>query len=205
MESSSGEAEAEAEAEVKGPSVYVVLRDPKAWPEPNKFMPERFMRRDDDNKIKDIMFKFIPFGIGRRRCLGEGLAMHIIILALGSLLRCFEWDKIGGDDIDMSEEAHFFLIVDWIRRVRGGFEGLEEVSIDEVRASCEQGISTEVGETFEVNASALHSEEHVNSMTSSGCIESNSNVDDEFNEEAHSFDAGENLKLDEDSMSMRIS
>ncbi|KAK9093770.1 hypothetical protein Scep_025239 [Stephania cephalantha] len=90
----------------------------------------------------------------------------------------------------------------------GGFEGLEEVSIDEVRASCEQGISTEVGETFEVNASALHSEEHVNSMTSSGCIESNSNVGDdskvlvrtdEFNEEAHSFDAGENLKLDEDS------
>ncbi|KAK9122319.1 hypothetical protein Syun_019936 [Stephania yunnanensis] len=90
-------------------NAWAIHRDPEAWPEPNKFMPERFMRQDDDNKSKDIMFKFIPFGIGRRRCLGEGLAMHVIILALGSLLQCFEWDKIGDDDIDMSEKAHFFL------------------------------------------------------------------------------------------------
>ncbi|KAK9093772.1 hypothetical protein Scep_025241 [Stephania cephalantha] len=91
-------------------NAWAIHRDPKAWPEPDKFMPERFMRRDDNNKSKDIMFKFIPFGIGRRGCLGEGLAMHIMTLALGSLLRCFEWDKIGGDDIDMSEEVHFFLV-----------------------------------------------------------------------------------------------
>ncbi|KAK9122311.1 hypothetical protein Syun_019928 [Stephania yunnanensis] len=76
-------------------NAWAIHRDPKEWSEPDKFMPERFMPRDDNNnKSKDIMFKFVPFGIGRRGCPGEGLAMHLMSLALGSLLRCFEWEKL---------------------------------------------------------------------------------------------------------------
>ncbi|KAK9151664.1 hypothetical protein Syun_009973 [Stephania yunnanensis] len=91
-------------------NLWAIHRDPKVWPEPHKFMPERFMQLqglgqgDSNNK-----FKFIPFGIGRRGCPGDGLAMHTITLALGSVLRCFEWEKIGDEPIDMSEGVQFLL------------------------------------------------------------------------------------------------
>ncbi|KAK9145826.1 hypothetical protein Sjap_005729 [Stephania japonica] len=118
--------------------------------------------------------------------------------------------QLDGKLSDGSEKVGIFLSNSVEERVNVGEfkgEGLGEVSIDEVRASCEQGISTEVGETFEVNGSALHSEEHVKSLASSECIESNSNAGDDskvlvptddFNEQAHSFDGGETLKLDDD-------
>ncbi|KAK9150293.1 hypothetical protein Syun_008602 [Stephania yunnanensis] len=68
---------------------WAIQRDPKVWAEPDKFMPERFMESllQGDGKEK---FKFMPFGIGRRVCPGWGLAMRMIPLALGSLLKCFE-------------------------------------------------------------------------------------------------------------------
>ncbi|KAK9152891.1 hypothetical protein Sjap_000371 [Stephania japonica] len=85
-------------------NAWAIHRDPKVWPEPNKFMPERFMQEEGIDK-----FKFMPFGIGRRVCPGGGLAMRMIPLALGSLLRCFEWEKIGDEPIDMSEGVQILL------------------------------------------------------------------------------------------------
>ncbi|KAK9152850.1 hypothetical protein Sjap_000330 [Stephania japonica] len=92
-------------------NVWAIHRDPNVWPEPDKFIPERFMQsnniqQDGDNKNG---FKFIPFGVGRRMCPGGGLAMRIIALTLASVLRCFEWEKIGDEPIDMSEEVQFLL------------------------------------------------------------------------------------------------
>ncbi|KAK9093427.1 hypothetical protein Syun_028338 [Stephania yunnanensis] len=91
-------------------NAWAIHRDPKLWSEPNKFMPERFMQSQSlgQGNINN-KFKFIPFGIGRRGCPGDGLAMHTITLALGSVLRCFEWEKIGDEPIDMSEGVQFLL------------------------------------------------------------------------------------------------
>lgn len=50
-------------------SVYSNHWDPKLFPEPAKFDPERFLEREEDKKVAHA---FIPFGGGARMCLGMG-------------------------------------------------------------------------------------------------------------------------------------
>ncbi|XP_058223369.1 cytochrome P450 81Q32-like [Rhododendron vialii] len=78
-------------------NIWAIQNDSDLWPEPTKFKPERWGERDDDG------FSFIPFGFGRRRCPGEGLAMRVIGLVLGSLIQCFEWERDGEEMVDMTE------------------------------------------------------------------------------------------------------
>lgn len=51
--------------------LQTVLMDKQFWIDPEKFRPERFL--DDSNKITNTE-RFVAFGQGRRRCLGEMLA-----------------------------------------------------------------------------------------------------------------------------------
>ncbi|KAK3231289.1 hypothetical protein Dsin_003170 [Dipteronia sinensis] len=64
-------------------------RDPELWTEPERFKPERFLESEEEKG----MFKFIIFGIGRRICPGEDLAMRIMALSLGTLIQCFDWEE----------------------------------------------------------------------------------------------------------------
>ncbi|XVF17593.1 hypothetical protein REPUB_Repub10bG0137000 [Reevesia pubescens] len=74
------------------------LQDPKLWEDPTCFNPERF---DNNNEVN--AYKLLPFGLGRRACPGMGLANRIIGLTLGSLIQCFEWERINEKPIDMVE------------------------------------------------------------------------------------------------------
>ncbi|CAE6154474.1 unnamed protein product [Arabidopsis arenosa] len=76
--------------------VYNLHRDPELWNEPEKFKPERFNGGEDVHKL-------MPFGNGRRSCPGAGLGQKIVTLALGSLIQCFDWEKVNGKAIDMTE------------------------------------------------------------------------------------------------------
>ncbi|KAF5185076.1 Cytochrome p450 [Thalictrum thalictroides] len=80
-------------------NLWAVHRDPNVWVDPTKFNPERFEGIESEKNG----FKFIPFGSGRRRCPGEGLAMRLVGLTLGSLIQCFEWKRVGEEMVDMSE------------------------------------------------------------------------------------------------------
>nr|BAF98467.1 cytochrome P450 [Coptis japonica var. dissecta] len=80
-------------------NVWAIQQDPNIWVEPTKFKPERF---DGFEGTRDG-FKLMPFGSGRRGCPGEGLAMRVVALALGALIQCFDWERVGEEMVDMSE------------------------------------------------------------------------------------------------------
>ncbi|CAN7116332.1 unnamed protein product [Brassica rapa subsp. narinosa] len=77
-------------------NVWAIHRDPNIWEEPEKFKPERFERKGGDQTL-------MPFGMGRRACPGSGLAQRVVNLALGSMIQCFDWERIGEEFVDISE------------------------------------------------------------------------------------------------------
>uniref|UniRef100_A0A0E0D746 Cytochrome P450 n=1 Tax=Oryza meridionalis TaxID=40149 RepID=A0A0E0D746_9ORYZ len=78
-------------------NAYAIHRDPAVWEEPEKFMPERFEDGRCDGNL------LMPFGMGRRRCPGETLALRTVGLVLGTLIQCFDWERIDGVEVDMTE------------------------------------------------------------------------------------------------------
>jgi cytochrome P450 len=64
--------------------------DPKEWPEPNEFKPERFL--DSDGKFVGWTTKhaFMPFGLGRRECLGQLFAKIVMFTFASTLLHLYK-------------------------------------------------------------------------------------------------------------------
>jgi cytochrome P450 family 135 len=63
------------------PCVYLVHRNPEIYPEPDRFLPERFL----DNPPGT--YTWIPFGGGVRRCLGASFAQFEMAVVLRELVR----------------------------------------------------------------------------------------------------------------------
>ncbi|KAI3763008.1 hypothetical protein L1987_53454 [Smallanthus sonchifolius] len=77
-------------------NAWAIHRDPMVWDDPLSFKPKRF------EKMANEGYRFIPFGMGRRKCTGSGLANRVIWLVLASLIQCFEWKRVGEDLVGMS-------------------------------------------------------------------------------------------------------
>jgi cytochrome P450 len=65
------------------PSVYMVHRDPRVYPEPEEVRPERFLESPPGT------YTWIPFGGGVRRCLGASFAQFEMAVVLRELVRRF--------------------------------------------------------------------------------------------------------------------
>ncbi|PHH81565.1 hypothetical protein CDD83_3543 [Cordyceps sp. RAO-2017] len=90
-----------AEADVKVPkgavvsiSPYLTHRDPANYANPDVWDPRRWIGDDGelvaaDNKSKGV--RFMPFGGGSHRCVGEKMAVIMITKAVATLLREYDW------------------------------------------------------------------------------------------------------------------
>lgn len=65
-------------------SIIGIHHDPELYPEPYKFIPQRFIERSYSP------FEFLPFGGGHRRCLGANLSEYEMRIALAEIVT--NWD-----------------------------------------------------------------------------------------------------------------
>ena len=73
----------------------ICLSDEKYWTNPQEFKPERFL--EEGKYVTTRPKAFIPFGVGRRVCLGEKLAIADLFLVLVRFLqRTNDYDLILG-------------------------------------------------------------------------------------------------------------
>jgi cytochrome P450 len=73
-------------------SAFLVHHDPDIYPEPYAFRPERFLGRSPGT------YTWIPFGGGRRRCLGASFALQEMKIVLRCALRRFELAPTGAPE-----------------------------------------------------------------------------------------------------------
>lgn len=72
-------------------SIVGIHHDPDLYPEPDRFLPERFLERNYG------IFEFLPFGGGHRRCLGAGLAEYTMRIALAEIATHWDFEPAGVD------------------------------------------------------------------------------------------------------------
>ncbi|CAH2091171.1 unnamed protein product [Euphydryas editha] len=87
----------------KGTFILLAIHDlhnGRHWKDPQIFRPERFLTKEG-NLIQDEWL--MPFGCGKRRCIGEGLARSELFMFLTYLLQAFNLKLPEGDPLPSTE------------------------------------------------------------------------------------------------------
>lgn len=88
----------------KGTSVfvspYVTHRNPRYFPDPDAFVPERWLAGDPPPR-----FAFFPFGGGSKMCIGEPFARTEGVLVLATLARRFALELIDERPLDVNGQG----------------------------------------------------------------------------------------------------
>ena len=79
-------------------SQYLIHRDPRFFPEPERFNPERW---DVDRRANLPRFSYFPFGGGPRSCIGEPFAWAEGILAIATIARKWKMRLESGHRIEL--------------------------------------------------------------------------------------------------------
>ncbi|HEV7918071.1 MAG TPA: cytochrome P450 [Solirubrobacterales bacterium] len=74
---------------------YLIHRDPEIWPNPEGFDPQRFMPGAPERPRQ----AFMPFGAGRRVCVGAGFAMMEGVLLTAMIAQRFRLDLSPGERV----------------------------------------------------------------------------------------------------------
>lgn len=86
-------------------NIYHIGRDPSLWSDPLSFNPDRFL--DSPIGVRGQNFELLPFGSGRRICVGLNLGMLLIELNLAQILHTCELSLPPGvkpEDVDIEEK-----------------------------------------------------------------------------------------------------
>ncbi|KAH8241511.1 hypothetical protein KR026_009256 [Drosophila bipectinata] len=67
--------------------LYDIMRDPRHFPDPLLFQPDRFLKENSANRHR---FAFVPFSAGKRSCMGQKFALLEMKVLLAAILRNFK-------------------------------------------------------------------------------------------------------------------
>ncbi|XP_070556771.1 cytochrome P450 3A8-like [Ptychodera flava] len=76
--------------------IYVIHHDPKVYPEPEKFDPERFSKEE---KEKRHPYAWLPFGAGPRNCIGMRFALLEAKIGLVRIFQNFTFEPCAETEI----------------------------------------------------------------------------------------------------------
>jgi cytochrome P450 len=79
-------------------SPYLTQRDPRFWPNPEGFDPDRFSPEEEAKRPKCAYF---PFSVGPRKCIGEAFAMLEARLILSTILQRARLDLVPGRVVEL--------------------------------------------------------------------------------------------------------
>lgn len=87
-------------------STFGLQMDPKYWPEPEKFDPDRF---SDEQKEGRHKFTFIPFGEGPRICVGMRMANIMIKIAITTILKNYSLEVSPKTPLPLKKDKASFM------------------------------------------------------------------------------------------------
>jgi len=77
-------------------SPYALHRDERYWPDPEKFMPERFTAEMVKNRPRN---SYLPFGAGPRMCIGNNFAFMEIQIVLIMIMQRFTFTVANQEEV----------------------------------------------------------------------------------------------------------
>merc|ERR1719221_356133 len=87
--------------------------DAKVWKKPEEWRPERWLEEEKaldqaffngDVKPTKESYKYIPFGIGQRMCVGWGLGRVVLWCKIATHLHCFKFESASGKKLNIDDE-----------------------------------------------------------------------------------------------------
>jgi cytochrome P450 len=91
--------------------IYAIHHDETYYPEPYKFMPERFSEINKKTRPNET---FIPFGAGPRSCVAMRFALLEIKLLLASILTKYKFEKCEKTIVNKYFISYFIIIIYFI-------------------------------------------------------------------------------------------
>lgn len=83
-------------------NMLAIGRDAGLWKEADKFIPERFVGSSYSSKldVRGRDMELLPFGAGRRACVGMELGLAVVQLTMASLVQAFHWSLSIESSVD---------------------------------------------------------------------------------------------------------